>query len=913
MPHLSFAAERLWAKKARTGGSGWLPLATHLEDSAALAKRLWAGWTPEGTRRRIAEGCCCGEDAAKQLFVFLAAAHDIGKALPLFQAKTSGFPANDLDERLTEALVSAGLAMQAHSAFTAAKYSPHALAGQMVLEAAGCDRTVSVIVGAHHGRPASAQAWMDGAEERQETNFYIRRSERARWDAVRAELIDFALETAGFAGFDDMPKPDVAAQMLLTGLLIMTDWLASNERYFPYIGVDDEPRMGTGKTRAAAAYREMDFLKTVWQPANWAAADGAFQSRFGFPMRPLQRAVIETANGISAPGLLLIEAPMGVGKTEPALAAAEIFAATSGRSGVYFALPTQATSDGMFPRLLNWVNGLDDGAHSVELVHAKAQFNDVMRGLAHLGGGSEIAPDDADGAVVYTWFEGQKTALLADFAVGTIDQLLRLALKQKHVMLRHLALSNKVVVIDECHAFDSYMNVYLKRTLRWLGAYGVPVILLSATLSAGKRAELVRAYLGNERAAKNQDFKTGVACDAYPLLTYTEGGTVFQKAVEAGVAGVTVDVEPLGEEKLEETLCALLADGGCAGVIVNTVRRAQAVAQTLLARFGSDTVRLLHARFTTTDRIEKERALRAELGKPGDGTVRPFRRIVVATQVVEQSLDLDFDVIMTDLCPADLLLQRMGRLHRHVRARPEALKKARCFVLGAQEETFEPGAAAIYGEYLLMRTRALLPPRLRLPEDISPLVQAVYGGEEAALPSIPAGYEDAKAAWALRVAEKEQRAEAFRIAPPWKGAGNDITGFLDSDVKEAAGEAAVRDAEDTLEVVAVCRDARGELRLISDGRLLPHATPDDATARLIARESLRLPALFGKPYRIDAAITALEQGSGKELAAWQSSPWLRGSLFLILDAQREATLLEYQMKYDGFYGLTCEKEDGMDG
>ena len=387
---------------------------------------------------------------------------------------------------------------------------------------------------------------------------------------------------------------------------------------------------------------------------------------------------------------------------------------------------------------------------------------------------------------------------------------------------------------------------------------------------------------------------------------------MLRRALDPGKPEVTVEILRLGDGEIGETLARLLGDGGCAGVIVNTVSRAQQLARMLAERFGTDAVRLLHSRFTATNRIEKERALRGELGKPGPGVTRPLLRIVVGTQVIEQSRDIDFDVMITDLCPMDLLLQRLGRLHRHANRRPAALSAARCYVLGAEEPEPEPGSAGVYGPYLLLRTRALLPGRITLPTDISALVQAVYGGQTDLLPALPEGYEAARAAWEAALAGKERRAEAFRIYPPWKDRRATIVGWLDAPVTDAAGEAAVRDAADSLEVTAVRRDADGALRLLSDGRALPRTGLDDAVAKRIARECLRLPPVLCRRDTIDDTIAALEAG-GTETAGWQASPWLKGSLFLLFNGDNEARLLGWRLHYDGFYGLTCEKEADMDG
>lgn len=910
MKQLSYAARRLWAKKQRDGGSLWLPLLTHLEDAAAVAAFIWQRWLPEGTKRVIAEGCGCTIDEAERLLVFLLAGHDVGKAMPAFQAKSAQFVPGDLDDLLALELVRAGLPMQPYSEFSAARSSPHALAGMLILEAADCSRNVAAVVGAHHGKPPSSDEAINGSEDRQITNFCVNKEGRAAWDAVRAELVEYALCLAGYASFDELPVPDMRAQVLLSGLTILADWIASNESYFPYISPDDAARPGMGALRLKTARGKLDFLKTAWQPEGWTFPPELFAERFGFPPRSLQSAVIETASGIAEPGIFVIEAPMGVGKTEPALAVAEIFATVTGRSGVFFALPTQATSDGMFPRMHKWIAGLGCGKHSVELVHGKAQFNEDFASLARIGGSSGIAEeDDETGAVVYTWFEGRKKALLADFVVGTVDQLLQLALKQKHVMLRHLALANKVVIIDECHAYDAYMNVYLHRALQWLGAYRVPVILLSATLPAQKRDELVRAYLGKGKAKQLPE----VGPPAYPCVTYTDGREIVPPhRIDAGVAPVSVSLERLSDAQIAETLGALLSQGGCAGIILNTVKRAQAVAASLRAQLGDD-VLLLHSRFTATDRLAKEGTLRAELGKPSPEVRRPARRIVVGTQVIEQSLDLDFDVLITDLCPVDLLLQRIGRLHRHARPRPAKLEGARCFVLMPEDDALDPGSAAVYGEYLLLRTKALLPPRVVLPDDVSPLVQAVYGGDRAVLPYLPEGYDDAEQAWETLVEEKEDKAETFCVSEPWPDRRKTIRNWLNASVTDAAGEAAVRDSEDSIEVIAVRRGTDGGLYLLSSGEPLPRGdVPDAELARRIARESLRLPAAL-MPGRIDKLISELETQSSAEAPQWQESPWLRGSLILAFDVDNTARLLGYRLQYDAFFGLTYEKEDGVDG
>ncbi len=209
--------------------------------------------------------------------------------------------------------------------------------------------------------------------------------------------------------------------------------------------------------------------------------------------------------------------------------------------------------------------------------------------------------DPEERVMVHQWFQGSKQALLANFVIGTVDQLLMAALQQKHVMLRHLGLAGKVVVIDECHAYDAYMNCYLDRALNWLGEYRVPVILLSATLPAKRRTELVTAYL-NRKTLPDAPWKT---CRGYPLLTWTDGKQVQQTGIPLHTPPRRVTMESMTEEHLPEMLQNALREGGCAGVIVNTVRKAQDLAARLREELPEFEVLVFHAQFLMPDRAEK--------------------------------------------------------------------------------------------------------------------------------------------------------------------------------------------------------------------------------------------------------------------------------------------------------------------
>lgn len=926
MAGLSRAAQSLWAKKSTKDGLLWMPLITHMSDCAALSTRLWHLWLPEGVKRTICANLA-DEDTAIRLFAFLAAAHDIGKATPVFQAKSAQYSRGDLDERIEERIVSAGLPIRADRDFAHPSKTPHALATQILLEHAGCMRSVAVILGAHHGKPQSGEIILNSGIGVYGENYHLGRTGRDSWSAVQRELIGFALDLAGFSSIEELPGPGMAAQVLLSGLVIMVDWMASNEQYYPYWNLEEMPRIDSINARTAYAWERLA-LPDLWSAdKSWSRTD-LYSERFpgfrdGLTPNAVQRAVADAAAGIHSPGILVLEAPMGVGKTEAALVAAEIFADKAKRSGVFFALPTQATSNAMFKRVLDWVNNLADfRGHSIRLAHGKAQFNEDYQSLKHFEGSSNIGLDDDDSAFVHGWFEGQKKSMLADFVVGTIDHLLLAALKQKHVMLRHLGLANKIVVIDECHAYDAYMNRYLEMALRWLGAYRVPVIVLSATLPAQRRQMVIDAYLNSAPETQSDPLGRGTPraaqksrwteCRSYPLITYTDGGDIRQEAIESGEAAREVIVERITEDALLDRIDDLLSDGGCAGIVVNTIRRAQALTRLARERFGRETVRMLHSQFLAPDRAEKEKELLRELGKPGDETRRPDKRIVVGTQVLEQSLDIDLDVLVTDLSPMDLLLQRIGRLHRHQRPRPEKLRKAHCLVLGADGDCFEEGSEFVYGRYPLMRARSLLPRQLVLPRDIPELVQDAYDDAVPLRPE-PPEYRESKEEWDKLIAIKERRADAFRIRPPISD--DDLVDWLSTGVpsSEKHAEAAVRDADESFEVLLIREDENGRLCLLSgseEHELSPGMAPGDTLAKALACQRIRLPRILCAPWMIDKTIEELERRNNEKLRKWQESSWLKGELFLILDDKNSADLCGYRLSYDQDDGLLYEKEDG---
>ena len=905
---------RLLAGKTDPENSNlWLPLWMHLRDTAEIMELLVRKWLPDSVKK--ASGL--EEEELVQLARFLGWGHDLGKAILIFQST------------IMQCLPEAKQRLERLTPLSCQKLNrcetPHARASEAILRKLGCPDGIASVAGAHHGKP------QDGTEvDKQftcwEVNYYPE-EQKGIWEGFWNELLQEALQDSGYSGVDALPVLNQPEEILLTGLLIMADWIASNTDYFPLIPVEEPGSEAVYPERADRAWREWDKQETAspWAAQTTIAEPEEFAKRFGFAPNAVQQAAMEAANTMDAPGILILEAQMGVGKTEAALAAAEILAARFGAGGIFFGLPTQATANGLFPRLLQWAeNQPDDLPRSIRLAHGMAELNEEYIRLQQRPVRVQDDWDDPEAeeqrVQVHQWFRGSKQALLACFVIGTVDQLFMAALKQKHVMLRHLGLAGKVVIIDECHAYDAYMNRYLDRALEWLGWYRVPVILLSATLPARRRAELVEAYQQKQTSAPDAPWKTSCG---YPLLTWTDGEEVRQTTIPLDTPSRTVQTVPLTEDGLPGFLREKMQAGGCAGVIVNTVKKAQAVARMLREALPEKEVQVFHAQFLMPDRAAREQELMERIGKHST----PARRdglIVVGTQVLEQSLDIDFDVMVTELCPMDLLLQRIGRLHRHTwRCRPQPMQAAVCAVLDTGEDAFDEGSAAVYGKWLLWRTRELLPQTIRLPEEISPLVQQVYGWaaedklpEDAASEKLCQNYE-------LEQGKRKDRAEAYLVHHPkvYKKIPqlNTLDGWMADEgaCSDPAARAAVRDGDPSVEVLVMVQGRDGSIHFLpwqEGGRTVASDCPPQPEEALkIARQKLRLPAVFGKEWNVKRVIDELEADNRRLLAQWQLSPMLRGELVLLLDETLTAHLAGMTLHYNRENGLIYEKEEADAG
>ncbi|UOR01724.1 CRISPR-associated helicase Cas3' [Leucobacter allii] len=938
----------MWAKSVRAGdealdGAGpvthWLPLAQHLADSGAIAARLWdeGFWAPAIMDRL---GARFGGDrfVARALVILLAATHDVGKC-SVFVAQCP-----ELADRMRPHGLHLGSAVTEHADRSAVR---HELVSYSAFaewaEARGADAKaagqLASVLGSHHGRPLT-DLKLDAVEASPAL------AGEGPWQAVRTELLDWVADDDAIAPHLDLILRTRLRQtdlVLLTGMLVVADWLASNADFFPLFesGTDPEP---DPEARIDAAWDAFAPPRS-WIPAGSATGDQLFAQRFALPegARPhsAQRDFLALADRIEEPGLMILEAVMGGGKTEAALGAAEILARRFGRTGLFIAMPTQATTDAMFERLRTWANraGIDA---SVFLAHGRSQLNDDFDTLVReswyaTSPARDAARREDGGAIAHRWFSGNRKGPLASLVVGTIDQLLFSALQSRHVALRHLAVAGKIVVIDEVHALDTCSGAFLERAIEWLGAYGVPTIMLSATLPAARRRALVRAYeLGRrtDAAGGARTVDTDVdlsALDAdlgYPAITASgPRAEVILPERQGDPRRVRFTRAASAPEALRDLLDVRLAGGGCAAVIRNTVREAQETAAQLRAAFPRTPVILAHARFLAGDRARKDRELLDRFGSPDRSTARPERAIVVATQVIEQSLDVDFDLLVTDIAPIDLVLQRAGRLHRHrreVSARPAVLRDPEIVILADSWTSAPPepsrGTRRVYGDHLLMRTLAVLRDRdaLELPGEIAPLVQQVYGDLPCDLPEWEVALAAAEREQRTRERTSRDRARSFLLDEvthrPESLVGWAAHAIGDPEREERTGRAVVRDTEESIEVFALFSDDGMTLSTAPwwPGEAIPlDAPPGRALARTILRGAIRIPSgdcqRYARGFRQRRGIEVLMEDL-KRLdvnASWrvQHARELEGELMVVFDAAGECRLPHATLRYTQEDGL----------
>ncbi len=945
----------VWGK-SKAQGSMHLLLG-HLLDTAAVGELVWDRFLSTAVRDRLDD---CSGGRGRSLFALVCGLHDVGKATPAFQMK---------DDGLAERVRAAGLEWRGLTRDQAARWH-HARAGAAIVRgclqeagwAAPACNWVWPLVAGHHGRVPEVARIRPGSNSAAHG--------RGPWGEVQRGFVERVAGELGvdLGSFSDLGTPSRGGQLALSGLVIMADWIASDEKHFSGQPELSAVSLEKSRERAREAWERLG-LRGGWRGDRLAPRDqpDLVRHRFGVAARPAQVDAVRLAEQMPAPGLLVLEAPMGEGKTEAALAVVEVLARRFGADGVFVGMPTQATSDPMFSRVRAWLASVDPDV-PIGLLHGRARFNKEWAALrSHVsfagvgddrdeygmdddygvtGGGSGPRRgsgggerSSAGGVAAAEWLLGPKRSLLTPVTVGTVDQLLHAATRTKHVMLRHAGLAGRVVVLDEVHAYDVYMAQFLFEALRWLADAGVPIVLLSATLPGPLRRKLVRAYLQGATQERDVDVTNIPEPHGYPSTTAVcVAGGKRHVAVRSGSSWRASTPVRVAVEVLEETpefdpatvatvvAAEVGAGGGCALVVCNTVARAQGVYRALRPVFGADVV-LLHARLVAAERAARTERIVDLLGRPGrkGGAPRPQppqRLVVVATQVVEQSFDVDVDLLVSDLAPIDLLLQRVGRLHRHdrpVSARPPGLRRPRVVVSGlllraGEVPQWPGGSRAVYGDHLLLRSAALVTEAAAgtgagwsVPADVPGLVAAGYGDEPLGPPEWAEAAARYRADWAARERLREVKAAEFLLSgesnlgwPTLAGLHEKSTASLDDEEKVAA---VVRDGEESVEVVLVRRGPAGAGYLTLGGRPLgPNgdaAAHDDSLLEEVVGATVRLPA--------NRDITAAARADLAPLPGWRHDPWLRRARALVLDDELSVALGRYRLAYDDGTGLSHER------
>lgn len=709
------------------------PLVYHMIDSGVMALTLWQGGLSPGIREQICTWLNLDEEAVGQLIAYWTSLHDIGKASCSFQKKCDvaiphlkqeGYPFPPLVDHDVRhhSLLSAWILDEKREQLF---INPDSAILKLLLALAG-----------HHGKFPHYGEFI-------EDTFREANLGTGVWTEAQSELVTM---------MQDLFSPPIEAYLsdnqsitnaffnIVTGLFITADWLSSNTNLFRYHAADLSPERYLEEISRPAAHQALH--NTGW--GSWQPEEHVLTFKEIFPdytPNLIQQAVLNELDHLTDPFFMILESTTGSGKTEIALTVADTWIQKHRLSGFYIAMPTQATSDQMFDRVTRYLQGRYPGKTlNLQLAHGSALLKEEYEKM-QLAGIADDEENATSGVNALSWFTPSKLTLLAPFGVGTVDQAFLSVLQTRHFALRLFGLARKVVIFDEVHAYDVYMVEIFKRLLPWLRAIGTSVILLSATLPRGTREELLTAF--------NPDAHINSSQTLFPRLSLSSGDSITCKSLGT-VANRKVNLEHIDHQP-ESILTALqqkMVQGGCAGVICNTVKRAQEVYAVLKnsRKFKPEDVILFHSHFPFCWREDRQNQVLKGFGRLLEPALEYRHKIVVATQIIEQSLDLDFDLLISDLAPLDLLIQRIGRLQRHSAMpcppqRPAVLSEPTCMVAFPNTDAggmpqFTRADCLIYDPVFLQRSHFLLSGRriLSLPEDSDELIEGVYS--DADLPDL---------------------------------------------------------------------------------------------------------------------------------------------------------------------------------
>lgn len=804
-------------------------LETHSKVSGIVAQVILDHMLPQSSRRQLAKLLHLSEQTLPFFVGYFVSSHDCGKASPNYQAAS---------EAMREKLIAEGIRLLSPGPES---HPRHEKSTVVIMEriwlAAGMEngtaRLLARVLGMHHqGKNGDIDQilsqWQDLQDELEcRLRRYFYGDTAVVWPVI-------AKEDCGAAG------------ALLLGIVILSDWISSSEAFAHADAWKDDLR-GEVEKRTRAFLRDSGLERQKIFPASNFSSVWLNIPRQ--QMRPLQREVETLFEQCSEKlSLVLIEAPMGEGKTEAGMYAALKMAQQWEKNGFYVALPTAATSNQMVGRMRGLFR-LHDWDKSVRLLHAMAWLIDER----------QPSPDQIqteDERIARKWLEPLRRGLLSPYAVGTVDQAMLSVMLIKYGVLRLLGLSGKALVIDELHAYDVYMSSILTCLMQWCKALEIPVVLLSATLPPAKKQQVLEPFTGAPLSG------------CYPAVTaVTASGRLIERHFEKtvmqrrlGIKCCAILHEP---DRIAEKALELTRGGGCLCVLLNTVKQARQVYRELkkqcAARQEDIQLLLFHARFPAKRKDEIETQCLQLFGK--DTSHRPKRAILVATQVCEQSLDVDFDVMLTAIAPIDLLLQRAGREQRHPDTeRPALLQRPVLYVLTPKKDPALPPEeqygedGVVYPFCLLAQSEYLLADRqeIRIPEDMAQLVADGYDADKA-----PA---DIQKAWMEQMLEDSihaQTGDNRTLDDPHKGFRLARKQFLFDDLERGSflsaktrlGEPSIRIALLEAELYARVRQCAVRKR-----ETLCAPVNDKALARAVLQQSVSIREKLLQGYLSDLSV-----------------------------------------------------------
>lgn len=683
-----------WGKAhAKEDGPSHHLFVYHCLDVAAVAARWWE-IDPALRSAFVRSAGNQPPEIIRAWVLFFVALHDLGKLDFRFQLKARPV-AELLNPRLKNPKIVAEQGFFDHGP-AGFNWFNREKAGYGVLADEAIKPWMEAVAG-HHGRP-------DPGFQRPNTDPAVLvqdASARRCWLSLLEELF---LKPVGLS-LADTPPP---MPNLLAGFCCVCDWVGSNDEVFTYLPDSDLSPLEYFNSRTNDPEFAPKALVESGMTARPAAEGGMARLFSDLKPRGVQTVIDDLPVG---PGLFLIEAPTGQGKTEAATALSSRLMAAGFASSLVFALPTQATANAMLSRLADPEHPgpgqkmFPDTSPNFVLAHGKARFK--LQYLKRAATGPTAQGQEEAAAQCAKWLaQSRKRVFLGQFGVCTVDQVLLSALPVKHHFVRSFGLGRSVLIVDEVHAYDEYMNTILDKVIERQKRAGGSVILLSATLPERRRAEIFKKWGVAELEPADDT--------AYPLVTAAVGDQVVVRKPETPevlkpvnfavrrVEGMTLDAETIRQ------ISAKVREGALVAVMCNLVADAQTLAETLnTVPELAGKVDLFHARYRFKDRDEIERDCLKKFGK---GAVRgaDTGRVIVATQVIEQSLDLDFDWLITQICPIELLIQRVGRLWRHERPVRFGVSAAECLVLTPEGDDFGLHAVVYDTPKWLWRTRDLV-------------------------------------------------------------------------------------------------------------------------------------------------------------------------------------------------------------